>query len=162
MWFQIPAPHTRWIFFTFISFSIVLMFKKNVNKRIRGREWPILKCKDVIWTLCCEQPLWAACHGHHPLNFEQSVLVRSHYVTSSDKITPTDHNAPSVTRFCKISPLWQYFKSLGQFCEGLFSILTLPWQFCYAIGPIFSVENSQSLTKIELSCHTACTLHLMT
>ena len=28
----------------------------------------------------------------------------------------------SVTRLGKISPLWQYFKSLDQFCKGLFSV----------------------------------------
>ena len=33
-----------------------------------------------------------------------------------------DHNTTSVTRFGEISPLWQYFKSLGQFCTGLFRV----------------------------------------
>ena len=30
--------------------------------------------------------------------------------------------AVSVTRFGEISPLWQFFKSLGQFCNASFSV----------------------------------------
>ena len=67
-----------------------------------------------------------------------------------------DHNTTSVTRFGEISPLWQYFKSLGQFCIVylVFSIiLILLWKIFYAIWPFFTVVNCQILNN--LSSHLA-------
>ena len=41
-WVPIPAPYSRWTFFTLICPKIELFFlKKTKNKRKRGRGWPI-------------------------------------------------------------------------------------------------------------------------
>ena len=54
----------------------------------------------------------------------------------------------SVTRFGKISPLWQNFKSLGNFLNVLFSIWHTFWHF-YATGQIFVVVNDQILNSYK-------------
>ena len=53
--------------------------------------------------------------------------------------------AGSVTRFGEISPLWQNFKSLGNFLNGLFSIWQtfVPTLAFYATGQIVLVVNGQ-------------------
>ena len=55
--------------------------------------------------------------------------------------------ARSVTRFGKILPLWQNFKNLWPFIEGLNIILNIFWQLIYAIKQILFVVNDQILIK---------------
>ena len=55
--------------------------------------------------------------------------------------------ARSVTRFGKILPLWQNFKNLWPFIEGLNIILNIIWQLIYAIKQILFVVNDQILIK---------------
>ena len=53
-----------------------------------------------------------------------------------------------MTRFGKVSTLWQTPQSLGKFIEGLFTSwqkLDLLWQILYAIGQIFVDVNGQML-----------------
>ena len=56
----------------------------------------------------------------------------------------------SVTWFGEISPLCQYFKSIGQFVTvyiTLLNTLNLFWSYVYTIGQIFIVVNGQMLKK---------------
>ena len=61
------------------------------------------------------------------------------------------HDYFSVTRFGEMSPLWQYFKSLGQVFKSLFSV----WQNFEPAGCPGLVENKRKeagvadLKKIE-------------
>ena len=59
-------------------------------------------------------------------------------------VRQNEKDSRSVTRFGKISPLWQNFKGLWQFVKGLFK----PWQITYVIGLILFVENGQISKKV--------------
>ena len=59
-------------------------------------------------------------------------------------VRQNEKDSRSVTRFGKISPLWQNFKGLWQFVKGLFK----PWQIPYVIGLILFVENGQISKKV--------------
>ena len=56
----------------------------------------------------------------------------------------------SVTRFCEISPFWQYFKVLGDYVRAYFVLgknLNLFRSAIYAIGQIFIAANGLILTN---------------
>ena len=59
-------------------------------------------------------------------------------------VRQNEKDSRSVTRFGKISPLWQNFKGLWQFVKGLFK----PWQIPYVIGLILFVVNGQISKKV--------------
>ena len=57
-------------------------------------------------------------------------------------------SAISVTRFCKIPPLWQIFKIFGNLFKVylvLGKVSNLLWHNLCAIGQIFITENGQKL-----------------
>ena len=63
-----------------------------------------------------------------------------------------------VTRFGKILPLWQKFKSLWQFLTAYFlfgKVLNLLWQICEIVGLIFIFANGQML-KNNLTLWSHC------
>ena len=58
--------------------------------------------------------------------------------------------ANNVTRFGEISPLWENFKSLCLFFEGLFCIgqsFETNWARFYDFGPVFFVVNGTILKR---------------
>ena len=60
-------------------------------------------------------------------------------------------------------PLWQKFKRLWKFCEGLviiYIILSQLLQILYHLGQILIVENSKYWNVTNLSSHTACKIAL--
>ena len=59
-------------------------------------------------------------------------------------VRQNEKDSRSVTRFGKISPLWQNFKGLWQFVKDLFK----PWQIPYVIGLILFVVNGQISKKV--------------
>ena len=59
-------------------------------------------------------------------------------------VRQNEKDSRSVTRFGKISPLWQNFKGLWQFVKCLFK----PRQIPYVIGLILFVENGQISKKV--------------
>ena len=66
------------------------------------------------------------------------------------KVRNAPYHADRVTRFVKISPLWQNFKSLWLFFEGLFCIwqtLEPNWANVFEIGQILIVVNGPILKR---------------
>ena len=67
----------------------------------------------------------------------------------------------SVTRFCEISPFWQYFKVLGDYVRAYFVLgknLNLFRSAIYAVGQIFIAANGLILTN-NLAIWSHCFLH---
>ena len=67
---------------------------------------------------------WGEGGGGHPRNVSQE--SENWLWRNEEKMTEFTSRRlrGSVTRFGEISPLWQYFKSLDQICNSLFSVWT--------------------------------------